>query len=299
MQCESVLRSILEHVKTCHLTLSVFWRATGAHLDGYNLLRRLYEPKMVRFYEQTGRISFFQDALPYLWMPRNLYHWLKYDYVRRADNFKPLLEQLIADTQADFVSFNTDDNIYYRDEFLPEAVFKRIREIPYDASYRVYIGGNLSYCPKNLKRDGDLLCWDYLDPGLQDHWAYPFAVDGTFYERSALLDVMRRVLYHNPVTLESYLVSYVKSKRLFRRGYSPICSTMVGLPLNKVSFIVAQNRRGDVSVEKLNSLFVEGYRLEYKLPERLVDSSLVPEQVIAVRGDVRLAIPVAPASQGV
>ena len=298
MQCESVLRSVLERVKTPHLTLSVVWRATGPHLNGYSLLREMYEPKGVHFFQQSGSISFFRHVLPRLWVPRNLYHWLKHDYVRKADNFKPLLEQVIAETPADFVSFNTDDNIYYRDELLPEAVFKRIREKPYDASYRVYVGGNLSYCPKTLRRDGDLLSWDYLDPVLRDHWAYPFSVDGTFYARSALLDVIHRVLYHNPVTLESYLVSYVKSQRLLREGFSPLCSSMVGLSLNKVSFIAAQNRRGNLSVESLNNLFLDGYRLEHELPDPLTDSSFVPRQVFPVRGGQRVTLPVGRDPQG-
>ena len=111
MQCESALRAIREHVKTPRLTLSVVWRASGSHLDGYRLLRDRYEPKGVRFYEQSGSIEFFRHVLPRLGMPRNLYHWLKHDYVRKADNFKPLLEQIIAETPAKFVSFNTDDNI--------------------------------------------------------------------------------------------------------------------------------------------------------------------------------------------
>jgi hypothetical protein len=84
----------------------------------------------------------------------------------------------------DFVAYNTDDNIYCRDEPLPDPVFGRTGEKRYDASYLVYVGGDLSYCPKNLQHDGDLLCWDYLDPMLRGHWAYPFTVDGTFYARS-------------------------------------------------------------------------------------------------------------------
>jgi len=292
MQCESVLRSILERVKTDKLTVSVVWRATGEHLDGYALLRRQYEPKGVRFYEQSGRAGFFRHVLPRLWMPRNLYHWLKYDYVRKADNFKPLLEKVIAETPADFVSFNTDDNVYYRDEVLPETAFRRLRENPYGSSYRVYVGGNLSACPQGLRREGDVLCWDYLDPAMQTHWAYPFAVDGTFYAKPALLDVIHRVLYHNPVTLEAYLVSYVRSQGLFREGYSPAHSTMMAFSLNKVSFIIPQNHRGNMPVERLNTLFLDGYHLEYELPESAVNSGLVPKRVIAVRGEERLVLPV-------
>lgn len=289
MQCESVLRSILEHVKTPRLTLSVVWRATGEHVDGYASLRRLYEPKGVRFYEQSGHISFFRQVLPRLWMPRNLYHWLKYDYLRKADNFKPLLEQVIAETPADFVSFNTDDNIYYRDEVLPETAFRRIRNNPYCASYRVLVGSNLTASPAGLRRENEVFCWDYYDPAMHTCWAYPFAVDGTFYARTALLDVIHRVLYHNPVTLESYVNSYVAYHRLFRHGFSPLCSTEVGLPLNKVCRIVS-NASGNINLGRLNELFLQGYELHYELPEAVEDRGIMPQRVLAVRGKERVAL---------
>ena len=294
MQCESVLRSIRERVKTPHLTLSVVWRATGPHLDGYRQLRGMYEPRGVRFFEQSGSIGFFRHVLPRLWMPRNLYHWLKFDYVRQADNFKPLLEQAIAETPADFVSFNTDDNLYYRDETLPEAAFRRVRENPYGTSYRVLQGSNHADCPAAVRREPEFLQWDYYDPALtpQLTWAYPFSVDGQFYEKSALLDVIHRVLYHNPVTLESYSVGHVKHQRLFRTGYCPVHASMVAVPLNKVSFIAPQNTRGNLSVERLNELFLGGYTLEYEVPEEVTTREVIPKQVTAVRGGERLVIPV-------
>ena len=294
MQCDSVLRSIRRHVKTDDLTLSVVWRATGAHRDGYALLRRLNEPEGVRFYEQSGCAGFFRHVLPRLWMPRNLYHWLKFPYIRSADNFQPMLERIIADTPADFVSFNTDDNIYYRDELLSPAAFHLIRNDPYGTSYRVQNGSNQTNCEPTVQRNADFLQWDYYDPAMQSNWAYPFSVDGTFYERSALLDVIRRVLYHNPITLESYVVGYVRSKRLFRVGTSPLHSTMVAQPLNKVSFIVPQNTRGNVSVETLNALFLDGYLLEYEFPQTVVSREVMPERFIATRGDDRLVLPVSP-----
>ena len=153
---------------------------------------------------------------------------------------------------------------------------------------------NLADCPTTLRREPEFLQWDYYDPAVQGSWAYPFTVDGTFYEKSALLDVIHRILYHNPVTLEAYLVSYVRHRGLFRCGYSPVYSSMVGLSLNKVSFIVPQNTRGNLSTDQLNELFLGGYTLEYDLPEHITDVALIPKQVTAVRGRERLVITVLP-----
>lgn len=292
MQCESVLRSILHHVKTPRLTVSVVWRATGPHIEGYSRLKEMYVGRGVSFHEQFGKLSFRKHVFPRLWMPRNLYHWLKFDYIRRADNFKPLLEKLIADTPADFVSFNTDDNIYYRDEVLPDTAFAYVRNHPYAASYRVLQGGNLTDCPTTVSRGAEYLKWDYYAPGATSTWAYPFAVDGQFFERSALLRVVRRVLYHNPVTLESYTVGYVKRRRLFRWGYGPVHGSMLAVPLNKVSFIVPGNTRGDLSIEDLNAFFLGGFTLEYDLPTQVNTREVIPGHVTAVRGDERMVLPV-------
>ncbi len=281
------------------LTLSVVWHATDDHNDGYTLLREMYEPKGVHFHERSGRIDFFRHVMPRLFMPRNLFHWLKLNYVRNADNFKPLLEQIVTESPADFVSFNTDDHVYYRDEFLPEAAFRKLREKPYDFSYRPFVGQNFYESPRILEREDDLLHWDYYDPALQSHWAYPFAVDATFYERSALLDVIHRILYHNPITLESFLFGYVKSRKLFRKGCSPLCSSAVAVPLNKVNYIVAKNKRGNVSVDTLNEFFLNGYHLEYRLPDQVPERSFIPDQVFAVRGDEEVVLPVAHDPEGV
>ena len=298
MQCESVLRSIRERVKTPRLTVSVVWRATGSHLDGYRQLRGMYEAQGVRFFEQAGAIGFFRHVLPLLWMPRNLYHWLKFDYVRKADNFKPLLEQVIAETPDDFVAFNTDDNLYYRDELLPDAAFRLILADPYGSSYRVIQGANLADCPAVAQREPGFLQWDYYASEAQSSWTYPFSVDGQFFERQALLSVIRRVLYHNPVTLESYTVGYVRRKRLFRCGHSPVHASMMALALNKVSFVVPQNTRGNLPPARLNELFLKGYTLEYEAPERLAVREVIPKEIVVVRAGKRLVLPLSPDEEG-
>ncbi len=42
-----------------------------------------------------------------------------------------------------------------------------------------------------------------------------------------------------------------------------------------------------LSVEALKPFFLHGYRLEYKLPDRLLVPSLLPENAVAVRADER------------
>ncbi len=285
-----MLRSILEHIKGPQLVVSVVWRATEPHIESYLRLSRLYRMQGVRFYQQSGSISFLRHILPKLWMPRNLYHWIKHKYIRKSDNFKPLLEGVIANTQCSFVAFNTDDNIYYKDEVLPAEALDYVRNAPYDASYRTIQGCNLSDSPADLVKEAKLIKWDYYSSSVRNSWSYPFSVDGQFFEKTALLSVIQKILYHNPVTLEAYTVSYVKSKKLFRSGYGPTCSSMVAVPLNKVSYIVPDNTRGDLPLELLSKLFLEGYTLDYKLCSQQTEREYIPKEVTAVRGKERIVL---------
>lgn len=292
MQCDTVLRSIVQWVRGASLHVSVVWHATGTHLDGYARLASIYRPEGIEFWERRGRASFLTDILPRLRVPRNLYHWIKYPQIRRMDNFQRLVESVIEQVRCDLVSFNTDDNVYYCDAVLPDAAFDRILADPLGVSYRMYVGANQYDCP-DLEYQNGLMTWDYYDPRMHRHWAYPFSVDGTFYERKALLWFVRNLLFHNPVTLESFGVGLVRQMRLFRRGLSPRQSSMVALPLNKVDYFVARNRRGGLSVDYLNDLFLRGYQLEYDLPHCVRVSGLVPSRVWACRGSDRIEIQVA------
>lgn len=283
MQCESVLRSIIENVKGCKIVISVLWHANPEHEVGYCMLKEMYRDKNVNFYERgKTRSSFLKDISPRLGRLRNLYHWLKYSRVRAMDDFQPLLENLLEEVETDLVSFNTDDNIYFREMILSEQIFDIILNNPFDASFRTYVGRNQSDCPP-VNEVGGLLYWNYYDNKMYRHWAYPFSVDGTFYERKELLAFLKKLLYHNPVTLEAFGVSFARKMRIFKNGYSPENSCMVAIPLNKVDNLVQENRHGELTVGMLNDLFVNGYRLFYDLPENVNVSGFIPEYVYAIR----------------
>lgn len=58
---------------------------------------------------------------------------------------------------------------------------------------------------------------------------FPFSVDGTFYERNVLLKFIKRIIYHNPVTLESFGIGLAKHLKYFANGLSPIVSEYVNI----------------------------------------------------------------------
>jgi hypothetical protein len=167
---------------------------------------------------------------------------------------------------------------------------RRIAGAPADCSYRVYVGANQSDCPKELCAEDGLLLWDYYDPGMYRHWAYPFAVDCTFYSVAFLRRFLGQLLYHNPISLEDLGVRAVRRRALLRSGMSPHTSTAVSLPLNKVDFTYSDNTHGDVSLECLRDAYLDGFRLEYDLSAAATTSVYVPDRWWLCRGAERREI---------
>lgn len=292
MQTDAVLRSIEAHLQVPELQVSVLWRASTAHRHAYELLQDLHPGPKISFVQERSPSRGEGALSSRLRRPRNLARWLKYPHLHHWAGFALVLEDLLSETESELVAFGTDDAPFYRGEQLPDQAVSALRADPFQVSYRTYVGGNQTKCPSTVARSGDCMVWSYYGSGVHTHWAYPFSVSGTFYSRSAVLQIMREVLYHNPVTLEANVVDLVRRRQLFGRGYSPLHSSMVIVPLNKVDFGVPANQRGDCDPETLNRYFLDGYRLERQVPEPVDRVAVLPEHIRLVSEDDVVLLPV-------
>jgi hypothetical protein len=209
---------------------------------------------------------------------------MKYPYLRRRrDNFKCLLEDTIRRSSCRFVMFSPDDAIFYKEQVIGKDVYDLILSDPRSVTYRCYVGRNHSNSPQTLQQEGAFLKWNYYDPVMYSHWAYPFACDGTIYEKKALLSVIGPALYHMPSTLEANIVSNVRAKRLFARGYSPVQSSMVVLEINCVQTLV-NNAAASFDVAMLNHYYMEGYLLKVELPTQINSNAFIPKTLTLTCG---------------
>lgn len=283
MQLDTSLRYFLKNVLAPIDRISVIFRATRDHKLGYDLLKQKY--KNVMFFEEENNINFFSDTLPHLTRPRNLYRFLKYPFLRKnKSNFKQLLEKVIKETNSDFVMFSTDDSLFFREASFGDEVFSKIRANPTQVSYRLYVGSNHSDAPKGLKTEGELLSWNYFDKEMYRHWAYPFAIDGTIYDTKSLKNIILPILYHNPSTFEAYICRECIVRKFFSFGLSPLKSSMVGVPINKVQGIY-QNKHGNIDVEILNRYFLMGFTLDYELPSPIAQNAVDPRKITLTRNN--------------
>jgi hypothetical protein len=281
MQLDCLLRTTIERLKYENCIIKVIFHAAGNHVSGYKtLIEKFKNYTKIKFIALEPKNSFWTDKLPLLFRNRNLWRYCKHKFLRKPlDNFKQLTESIIKDSECEFCMFLTDDGYFYKDVIVPEIVFDKIKQNPFQVSYRMYIGKNLSDCPKGLEIEDNLFRWDYYDSKMKENWAYPFSVDVTIYHSIALLRILQPVFYHTPTTLESFVVTHCRTRKLLSIGYSPLESNYLGLIINRVSTI-GNNLAGNINIETLNSKYIEGYTLDYEFPIPPKVHGLLPSKII-------------------
>ncbi|WP_343660244.1 hypothetical protein [Chryseobacterium sp.] len=283
VQLDYLIQSILERFKTDSKVV-ILYHTTGAHKDGYELLKRKYEDKGISFVERKP--VFFDSS--YIKALNSKKDWKFFKeknlFNKKSDNFKGLLQKIIRESDCEFVMFNTDDGVFYEDVNIPEEVFTIIRNNPENASYRMYVGENLEGHPSYVEKKDGYYQWDYYSDTEFHHWTFPFSVDATVYHSKGLLKHLEKMVYHNPVTLEENGYHYITRKKLFRIGLSPIHSQLVATKLNRVS-VDSLNPTIHIKPEFLNEKFLDGYTLELVIPEFIDNANIVPSEIYLVKGD--------------
>ncbi|WBV55546.1 hypothetical protein PFY10_15055 [Chryseobacterium daecheongense] len=285
IQLDYLLQSTLKHFKT-DSKIVVLYHTSGPHKEGYELLKKKYAEQRVNFIERKSVIfdlSYFKSLNSKkdweFFKKKNLFN-------KNGDNFKGLLQKIIRNSNCEFLMFNTDDGVFYDDITIPKEVFDIIRANPENASYRLYVGENLDGQPSYLEKKNNYYQWDYYTDTVIHHWSYPFSVDGTIYNSKGLLKHLEKMVYHNPVTLEENGFQYIKQRKLFRIGLSPLTSKLVATKLNRVS-VDSLNPTIHIKPDFLNEKFIAGYTLELVIPKKIDNANIVPSEIYLVKKDQR------------
>lgn len=281
MQLDYLLKSTIERFKSDYKII-VIYHTTGNHTKGYK--------KLIDTYSKYNHISFVERTPNQLSLKQKLtLNKIDKEKYLKTDNFKPLLENILLESNCKFVMFNTDDGFWFEDVLLDANVLKLINNNPINVSYRMYVGDNLNGFPTYVKKWNENYLWDYYYDDKITHWSYPFAVDGTIYSTKGILDIIKNVYYYNPVTLEGNVVNYVMKKKVLGIGLSPIKSKLIGTKLNRVA-VETLNPTIHIKPENLNNYFLEDYELELQLPEKIDNSNIVPIAVNMVKGKEKINI---------
>lgn len=283
LQLDLTLRSIFENLHGSEKEVSVLYHYSSSHKGSYKQLVSEWGHTVDFIYRKANR-NFRMNVFPFFFKYyRNIFRYAKYKKLRESDyKFKSQLESIIASSDAELTMFNTDDTIIYKTHIIEGKIFDIIRDNPTNASYRMYVGSNQMDFPVEIRSSNNLYNWNYLDPQMYRHWAYPFAVDATIYNTHALLKIIKPVLYNTPSNLEGFVCEYCRRSGTLCDGYSPITSVAVGLPLNKVQ-TENNNVHGAFDVGKLCKLFMEGYRMIFT-KKHITYSAEAQEYIILTKG---------------
>lgn len=293
MQLDLLIKSIVARFKSQNYKISIIYHTTGLHNESYRKLRIKYiKYTNISFLEREKQKLSIKSYFKTFYCLKNIRLYLSHLYLhyRDSDNFKSLLERLLKTTDCEYVMFNTDDGYFYDDVIISQEIFNMISSNPLQTSYRLYVGENLDGFPDYIHRENnDYYTWNYYENTPLTHWTYPFAVDGTVYHTKCILGIIKKVPYHNPITLEGYGVDFVKQKNILKTGLGPITSNLVCTKLNRVSTSTS-NPTINISVDFLNSKFLEDYELEIEIPTKIINANIVPENICLIKNNQKLLI---------
>jgi hypothetical protein len=292
MQLDCFLDSFIKHSKYPDYKVAVVYHTSGNHNLGYKLLQEKYKNNSyIIFYERSDVKNYFFKILPLLFYPRNLYRYFKYEFLRKnVDNFKFLVEDIIKNSKCDFIMFSTDDTFYDNDFDLSDIILKKIKENPYQVSYRLCLGENISNDENvNTLKIEESISWNYYEKKGIKYWGYPFIVDGTIYYTDVVLNIVKKLLYHMPGTLESFVNTYVIRKNYFSLGICPPISCLSNIWLNRVQPLGGHNSL-NIDVEMLNEKYIEGYLIEYKYKKPVQDWGTIPDEVFLINNNKKIMI---------
>jgi hypothetical protein len=285
MQLHCFLDSFIRHNKIPNTEIAVVYHTTPPHNESYKvLIERFKNYEYIKFYERGHSRTLFFRIIPRLFKPVNLFHYCKHRYLRRGvDDFKFLVESIIANSACKLLMFSTDDTIYDGTIHIDDNILSKITQSPEQYSFRMHLGKNLiSKYDAVVSDEGPNLFWDYYSNLGNGPWGGVFNVDGTIYDKSFILSIMKRLLYHMPATLESYMETYLSGRKMLRYGYCPTESCLTNIWLNRVQQI-GYHSSLNMDVLKLSAKYLKGYKIEYQYQKPVSEWGTIPEGVEFIR----------------
>jgi len=234
-QLDLLLRSTIDNFNVPYNATIIYTYSSSFYKEGYDILIKEY-PNF-KFVKET---NFKVDVINSL--KGNFKYWSPIcdDYVvqRRLDHTK---EFDVFDTNTKILALN------YR-------MGPNLKVI--------YEGDPAEPVPKIV--DG---VWNWKKAVGRD-WKYPMAVTGQFYRMVDIIDYLPRLDFDCPNWLEGQMM-----KHKFNHKSLMICfpeSKVVELVVNRVQNVALKNRFGNVSIEHLNKMWLDGMHIRkesvYSLP---------------------------------
>ena len=271
--CDHLVRSLEQHLAGSRndVTITLLHGATNEGYErGFSILRERFGDRITFVRKHQG---LWRTPLTLLLRPRNLYYFIKFPYYRDTSsifNFKPLLEEVIAQSTSEYVTFLTDDSFFHRGANVAEALSCLAAQNPVHDSFSFRHGLNMGNPPAHMRQERDFIHWEFGSSESDEYWSYRFSIDGHIYRRSFLLPFIRRILYVNPNTFEGVVERFAELGGFLSRGHGFHESVLAGAEINRVQNVSANNNMG-INNEMLNDHYLNGFRLKLVTEEPVTE----------------------------
>ncbi len=269
MLLHNCLETLISNFKNIDNSIHIIYHPDKVHESSYEKLKENFKNYNIKFYKRK-KANLFSWIFKIL-RPLNLLWLLRWPIIfREMNNFKNILENILEHTSSDFVTLCPDDMIYFDKTSIPETALNKILENPIKFQYRYFTSDNFKK-PHNLSKDLNItyykdvsdqnyFSWSFKDKHASGVWKYRFTIEGTIYERKALLKFLRPFIYHNPITLEAIGLWEARFRDFFFEGLSSSRRTAATYQVNNVQKIV-----NTPSANYDETILMNAYNNNYKL----------------------------------
>ncbi len=289
---ESALSNLIKN--SGHLIdypINIIYHYDQDHSASYKLLKKRFKNK-IKIYRREKQ-SFLKYFL-LLFRPFNLVWILRYPWMlKNFTNFKEILETILYKKKSDLVMMCTDDTIFYKKVNITKKIFKLINNLKNKIFFRSNFGLNLkglyyakrnSY--KNLDQKDNYIFWNANNKNCNYHMRYHFQVEGAVYHRLSLLNFLKPILYHNPITLEALGYREAKLRGFFENTISERNRSAVTYEINSVQkdTKLRFNYRMQLNPVLMMKAYLNNYVIHDPIPFKIKNlSKIIPKVVYVVK----------------
>ena len=270
--------------------IHVIYHYDKTHHESYIKLKKKYKKKIILY--KRKKISLLQLAKIIIFRPINFLWILRYpSIVKNFTNFKFILEGILRFKYSEFVMLNTDDTIFYEKVDIAKEVLNEIGKYRKDFFFRTNFGLRLKGLYKAKKNSynyftainkNKYIFWNSENPNLNFHMQYHFQVEGAIYHRLTLLDFLKPIIYHNPVTLEAIGYREAKLRGFFKNTIAKVNRSSVTYEVNSVQTVTSlrYNSRIQIDPNYMMQLYLKNFELCNMISNKnKFNSRITPKEV--------------------
>lgn len=281
IQLDTLLTSFQKYWKIPSYQLDVIYNSSNENFQkGYELLiNKMRNNKNIKFHKESPKFDGY-TCKEIFGSLGNIKHYIKLPYIRKPkSNFRTLLIQLMKNNASKNIMFLTDDAMFIENVEITPEIINWIEEAPYERQFSLRLGKGMNNQPHNVQEFKNYLDWNLKDMPHMTNWGYRFSVDAHIYNKQIILEFFKKYIFTNPNSLEGYIESKIKSKGYLYHGRSFMQAKLLSFPINMVQ-TVDNNESLGVDCSLLNTQYLNGYNLQYPLPDNINNFQVYPSTLL-------------------